>query len=182
MLADLLQAIEREADGQVAALRAEAEADVARIEQEAARARADRRDAASRHVIDELQARADLEVATAERTARTRVLAARAAMIDRLRTRVRDRLPDLLDDTTGRALVTAALAGATAAAATLRCAPILVELARSHAPPSVRVEPADELVGAILDRPGMRIDATLDTLLDREWPALAALALSGGAR
>jgi vacuolar-type H+-ATPase subunit E/Vma4 len=181
-LDDLLHAIERDAETEIRAIRAAGEAEAARIEADAAQARAQRIAAAIAAFAGDRRAAADLELATAARCAQADLLAARSAMLDRIRAAICAELPALVADQPrlGARLLAAVLAYAGDAAGTLRCAPSLVDAARAAAPPSLRVE-GDPAVstGAIVElAAGTRIDATLAALLEREWPGLACEALA----
>jgi len=179
-LAELVRAIELDAAAQIRALRAAAEADAARIDADAARARDDRTATATQAFAGERQALADAAIAAAERDARARALATRAAMLERVHAAVHARLPELLDDTVGRALLAGALACAGTSPGVVRCAPRLVAHARAIAPPSLRVEgDAQVATGVVIElATGTQIVATLEALCEREWPRLAAAALA----
>lgn len=153
-LADLLASLERDAADEIRAVTALADADVARIDAECARACGDQLAAAVRTATEEQRAAADTQLAEAERRWRKSVLEARAAMLARLRDAVRAELPALVDE---------ALRARLAAAAAV------------HGEGTVRQVPT----GVIVELPdGTRIDATLDALLDRLWPRLAGEALA----
>jgi hypothetical protein len=102
-------------------------------------------------------------------------------MLERIRAGVREQLPGLLAGglELGRALMAAALACVGEESGTLRCSPVLADLAREAAPAAIRVaaEPG-VATGVVIElATGTRIDATLTTLLDRVWPTLACEAL-----
>lgn len=177
-IADLLSNLEREGEAEIRVLLAAAEAEVARIEAESARSRAHRLTASGKVVQAEHQAAADLEIAAATRRAREDVLTARAGVLSRVLAVTRDLLPALVAEHGERLapnLIAAALACTGCEPGVVRCAPSIVACARAAAPPNLRVEP-DLLIatGVVieLDR-GTRIEASLDALLDREWPRLA---------
>jgi hypothetical protein len=131
-LDDLLHAIERAAETEIRAIRAAGEAEAAHIESDAAQARAQRIAAAIAAFDGDRRAAADLELATAARCAQADVLAARTAMLDRIRAAICAELPALVADQPrlGAGLLAAVLAYAGDAAGTLRCAPSLVDAAR----------------------------------------------------
>lgn len=176
-LAELLRVLE---DGTTAEVRAIAEAaasEAARIEAEASARRTDRIASATAACTSTHRAAGDAEIASAGRAARADILAARAAMLERIRAGVCEQLPGVLaaDPELQRALVVAALACVGDEPGTLRCSPRLAELAREAAPAAIRVEDAPETAtGVVIElASGTCIDATLTTLLDRMWPALA---------
>lgn len=176
-LAELLATLERDGEAQVRAELAAAEADAARIEAAEGRARAERLTSAGSRVRAELRASADVQIADAMRAARTNVLAARAALLERLRPAVRAQLPDRTADI-GDALVDAALAHARGGGE-LRCAPALVARARERALQAITVVADPTVTGVVLELAnGARIEATLDAVLDRAWVQLAPAALT----
>ncbi len=155
-VASLVQALERDAAEQIRALLEIAAANVAQLEARAAR----RRDDASAHACEawraDCRAHADERIATARRTARSHVLTARAAMLDRVRAAVTALLPAYADRARP-ALRRAALAAAGGRNGVAR-----------DVPTGVVIE---------LDT-GTEIVATLEALLEREWPRLAAAILA----
>jgi vacuolar-type H+-ATPase subunit E/Vma4 len=153
-LADLLGALERDATDEAGAIAAVAAVEVARIDAASARACSDCLGNAVKIATDEQRALAGAVLADADRRQRRAVLEARAAMLERIGAAVRDELPALVD---------AALRAKLAAAAARYGEGTLREV-----PTGVIVECAD----------GTRIDATLDAMLDRSWPRLAAEALA----
>lgn len=181
-LPDLVRALERDTEAEVRAILAAGEAQAAQLEADGARARADllARDAAE--AATQHQARAATQLADVARASRHEVLAARAAMLARLREAVDAALPHLLaaDPRLGASSLTAALACADAGPATLRCAPTLLAAARAAAPPTITVVADPEVAtGVVLElASGTRVDATLATLLAREWPRLACEAIA----
>lgn len=174
-LADLMQTLERDTAAQIRAVLAAAEANAAQVEADAMRSRDEQLARAAQHWCDECQCRADTQLATAQHAARTRVLEARAAMLDRVHEQVRALLPGYLA-AVGEALATAAIECAGERPGVLRCTPALAEVAHRLAPSSLRVEPAAAVrTGVIIElAAGTQIVATLDALLAREWPRLAA--------
>lgn len=181
-LAELLRVLEHDTAAEVRAIAAAGAGEAARIESEAAGARSERVSRAIAVFAAERQAAADVELAAATRGARADVLAARAAMLDRIRDAVLGELPDLLagDPALGRAVVSSALACVGDEPGTLCCAPRLADLARASAPPAIRVEVEPNVAtGVVIElATGTRIDATLTALLDHAWPALACEALT----
>ncbi len=154
-LADLMQALELEAAESVRAILDDARARAAALEADAARERTERSKRATRERCDACRTDADARLASAHRDARARVLAARAEMLDRVRDAVRAQLPARASEI-GDVLVTAAQACAGTTPGVRRDLPtgVIVELAS-----------------------GTQLVATLDALLDREWPALATAIL-----
>lgn len=172
-LADLLHTLEQDAAGQVSAVLAHGEAAAAEVEAEA------------RHSRDELLARAadeeqrvgqraaDARIAQAQHAARTRVLEARAAMLARVLDEVRAVLPAYVA-AAGPALARAAVAHAGTREGVVRCAAAVVD----QVPATLRIEVSD-VPGVVIElRNGTQIVATLDALLEREWPRLAAALLA----
>lgn len=153
-LADLLGALERYATDEARAIAAAAEAEVARIDAASVHACGDCLAEAVRIATDEQRALAGTVLADVDRRRRRAVLEARAAMLERIRAAVRDELPALVD---------AALRAKLTAAASAYGDGTLREV-----PTGVIIERAD----------GTRIDATLEAMLDRNWPRLAGEALA----
>jgi vacuolar-type H+-ATPase subunit E/Vma4 len=157
-LGDLIAALERDAGVEVSAALASAAADAARTETSAQHARADRIASELATARAEQQAVHDARLAGITHRARVEVLRARGAMLERLLPAVRAALPELArDPRVARALRDAAQACAGESPGQLQETPtgVVIELAS-----------------------GIRIDATLDAVLDREWPRLAPLALT----
>lgn len=180
-LADLLRVLEDGASAEVRAIAEAAAGEAARVETEAFARRSERVARAMAVCAATRRAAGEVEIAAANRAARAEILAARAAMLERIRAAVSAQLPDVLagEPELRRALVAAALACVGDEAGTLRCPVVMVELAREASPAAIRVE-ADPGVatGVVIElASGTRIDATLATLLDRMWPALACEAL-----
>ena len=180
-LAELLRVLE---DGNAAEVRATAEAaagEAARIEAEASARRGERIASVTAACAAERRAAADAEIAAASRAARADILTARAAMLERVRVGVCAQLPRVLDQAPElrRALVAAALACVGDEPGTLRCSPMLADLAREASPAAIRVEPAPDIATGVVVTlaSGTRIDATLVMLLERMWPTLACEAL-----
>lgn len=173
-LAELVQALEHDAAGQIRALLAAAQAQADQLEADASRGRDDAVARASDAYRAQCRADADARIADAQRASRTAVLAARAAMLDRVRAALRAELPARLD-LAGDALVREAIACAGARPGVLRCPPVLVARARELAPSTLRVETAEVGSGVVIElASGTQIVATLDALLGRECPRLAA--------
>lgn len=152
-LADLLATLERDASAEASAITGAAATDVARIDEESARATREALARAVRTAAEAQQLTADARLAAARQTHRRAVLGARAAMLERLREAVRAELPGIVD---------AALRARLLAAAQTYGDGTVHEV-----PTGVVVELAD----------GTRIDATLEAALERRWPRLAAEAL-----
>ncbi len=176
-LHDLLATFERDTEREAGAIRAAADADVARIAADSARDRAARIAKATAAASAEHRAAADRELAAALRDARVAVLAARAAMLARIRAATDAALA--VDSRLGAVLVADAVACAGGEPGTLRCTPALVDAARAAAPASLHVQADPEVAAGVIVElaSGTRVDATLATLLAREWPRLACFAL-----
>lgn len=180
-LAELLRVLE---DGTTAEVRAIAEAaagEAERIDAEALARRTERIANAIAAFAAARRAAGDGEIAAVSRAALADILAARGAMLDRIRSAACAQLPRVLagDPALRRAVVAAALGCVGGEAGTLRCSPALADIARAAAPAAIRVEATpDVATGAVIDlASGTRIDATLAALLERVWPALACVAL-----
>lgn len=178
-LADLVQTLEQDATAELRALLADAEARAAQLEAEGARDRAARTDAAEHACCDECQVEADARLATARRAARARLLTARAAMLERVLAAVRALLPGSTRQV-AESLARAAIACAGSQAGILRCTPEIVDEIRPLVPATLRSEPSAEIrTGVLIElATGTHIVATLDALLDREWPTLSATLLA----
>lgn len=180
-LTELLRMLEDDTAAEVRAITAAGATEAAQIDAEAARARSDRVSSASAAFALECRAAGDAELAALRRGARADVLAARAAMLDRVRAAVVEELPGVLagDPAVRGALLAAALSCVGEESGTLRCAPVLADPALAAAPPAIRVEIApDVATGVVIElTTGTRIAATLTALLDRAWPMLACEAL-----
>lgn len=176
-LADLLSTLERDAGAEVRAVRDAGVAAAAQIVEAATRVCAERR-ARARDEIDAVaHGAAERELAVAATRARSTVLAARAAMLDRARESVRARMPQALAKNAamlGPRFLAAAVACAGDARGTLRCAPIL-EAAMRRAPATLSVvsDPAIATGIRVELEGGTTIEVTLDALLSRDWPRLA---------
>ena len=182
---ELLRALEREAEAEIAAILGAARAEADELDREGARRTQARADAAVARARARTQATIDADVAEARRRRGGDVLVRRAAALDRVRAATRVALPGLLeaDDVVDAlvASVVAALAGGAAGEATetvtLRCPPTLVAAVRrrlSGRPDIIVI--ADEAIGPglLAERAGGRvtIDARLTTFLERWWPGL----------
>lgn len=179
-IAELVTALERDADAEIQALLEAATADAARLDAEAERARQARLAGAGARTAAECQAAADAALAAATRRARGEVLAAQAALLERVRAALAAALPSLLEGDVGARLVADAVACAGDVPGVVRCAPCLAAVARASVPATLRVE-ADAAVatGVVVElATGARIEATLARLADREWPRLAIVALA----
>lgn len=184
-IADLLQALERDAAAQARALVDDARARAAEIEAAALRAReasSARELAAAR---DACQAAADEQVFGAGQRARATLLTARAEMLERVRAALRAQLPAVLAERgdVADALATAAFRCAGDRPGTVRCAPAIAAHLRATAPATLRIEPAEDVAtGVVIELDaGPTFVATLDALVDRDWPRLAGaiVALAG---
>jgi hypothetical protein len=167
-LANLIGALEQAAEAEALAVREAARVRVEQLEAEAARVRAERSAEAARSRGDVCQAEADQRLVAAQRATRARVLTARAELLERVHAAVRARLlaavPRVASD-----LAQAALACGDGRA---RCHPSLAPFV-----PGASVDEA--LSGVVIDQPsGNQIVATLDALLAREWPRLAATVIT----
>jgi len=181
-LEDLVRAFEREAAAEAAVIRARGTAEAAQLAAAATQERDGQIAAASTAFAAERRAAADRELAEGARALRAEVLAARTAMLDRLRAAVAARLPARVAEV-GEALLASALTCVGDGDGVLRCAPALAEVARRAS--RLRVEPDPRVTGVVIELASQTtIDATLDALLARTWPALAceALALARGSR
>ena len=180
-LAELIRVLEDSTAAEVRAIAEAAAGEAARIETDALARRSERIARATAAFAAKRRATGDGEIAAANRAARGEVLAARAAMLERIRAGVREQLPAVLagDPELGRALVAAALACVGDESGILRCAPQLADIAREAAPAAIRIEAEPGVAtGLVVElATGTRIDATLTTLLDRVWPTLACAAL-----
>ena len=179
-LAELLTALERDTEAEIRAILVAGTADAARIDEDSARTRAARIASDAAPAIADRRAADEARVAEAGHETRAVVLAARAAMLARIRAAVQAELPALVDARLGAALIAAAIACAGGEAGVLRCVPALAEVARAVAPATLRIEvDAAVATGAIIElASGTQIAATLEAFLDREWPRLACEALA----
>jgi len=148
-LADLLRALERDAEAEVRTVTEAAAADVARLEAEAARQGAARLAAALQELADREHLASSGRLADVERRHRRAVLEARREMLARVRAAACAKLPALVDDA-----LRARLAAAAAA---------FGEGTRRDTATGVIVELAD----------GTLVEASLETVLDGAWPSLA---------
>lgn len=180
-LAELIRVLEDDTAAEVRAITEAAAGEATRIEAEAFARRSERIATATAAFAAKRRAAGDGEIAAASRAAREGVLVARAAMLERIRAGVRERLAAVLagDPELGRVLVAAALACVGDEPGTLRCTPAIADIARRAAPAAIRVEPEPGTAAGVVVElaSGTRIDATLTTLLDRIWPTLACEAL-----
>lgn len=185
-LPELLETLERDVTAQIDAMLAQARADAERIDAETAAMRAQRIETAAAEHARVCRERAERSLAEAVHLARATTLRERAAMLDRLRERIRERLPALLVEqaaTLGPALVAAVLEVADRTGV-LRCPPVLEALARAVVPPelAIEIDPAVATGVVLVLDPGLpsevEVEASLDALLAREWPRLASEALA----
>jgi vacuolar-type H+-ATPase subunit E/Vma4 len=156
-LAELIQALERDASAEVSTELAAAAADAARTEATAQREHADRIASTLASTRSEQRALHDARLADATLHARTDVLRARASMLERLLPEVRNVLPELARDPRVASTLRAAAQACSGGSGRVE-----------ELPTGVVVELAD----------GTRIDATLEAFLEREWPRLAPVALA----
>jgi vacuolar-type H+-ATPase subunit E/Vma4 len=181
-LADLLRALEQDAEARIAELRAEATASAGRLRAEAG-ARLERRRTAELATREAgLQSETARAIEATRQEAARRVLTARAQALERIQGRARELLLRTEPDAGLRAgiarEVNAALEYFGDTAAVVRCAPAwgsaLEPIVARR--PGIRLE-ATNGVGpgaAIRAADGsLEIDATLETRLDRLWPRLA---------
>lgn len=173
-LPELLEAIERDATAQIEAVRAAAELEVQQIEADGERDHARLQAEVARTAREEHQRAADAELAIARRRARVEILVARAAMLDRVRAALHAQLPEIAAPL-GPVMVSAALSCVGSAHGVLRCPTPWMEHARAVAPASLTIEPAPPgATGVVIElATGTHVVATLETLLEREWPRLA---------
>ena len=180
-LAELLRVLEDGTAAEVRAITDAAASEAAHIDADASARQSERVASAMAAFAAECRAAGDAEIAAANRAARADVLAARVAMLERLRAAVCEQLSGVVagDLELGRALVMAALACVGDEPGTLRCAPVIADIAREAAPAAIRVEVEPRIAtGVVIElATGTRIEATLTTLLDRMWPTLACEAL-----
>lgn len=148
-LPELLRALERDADGEARAVIDRARAVAEKLESDAARECSELLARTARQHLDEAHRAADTRLAVAQREARARVLAARAAMLERVRQAIRAQLP-------------------------ARAEAMREQLARAAAAHGAGTR-IDEPTGVVVELPsGTRVVVTLDALVARDWPALAA--------
>lgn len=152
-LAELLLALQRDADAEVRAIEIAASEEAERIDADAARVCAARVATAVHELSAREQDKGSVHLAEVERRHRRLVLEARAAMLARLNEAVRAQLPGLVDaPLRARFAVAAAAYG---------------EGTRRDLP-----------TGVVIDLPdGPTIEVSLDSVLDGAWPRLAGEAL-----
>lgn len=177
----LLAALTAEADAEVERTLAEARREAERIRVEAETAVARKRKATLAAREAEARARAEADLAEARRAVRVEVLEARRRMLEEIRAAGRARLRDAARDGTREdawaRLVAEALDYAGHEPGVLRCPPEWLGVARGVAGDAerVRIEADDSLTGvqvAARDDSWI-VDNTLDGRLDRLWPELA---------
>jgi vacuolar-type H+-ATPase subunit E/Vma4 len=152
-LADLLLALQRDADAEVHAIETAASEEAARIDADAAQVCAARLAAAVRELAVHEQDKGSAHLADVERRHRRVVLEARAAMLARLNEAIRACLPGLVDPPLRERFAAAA---ATYGEGTRRDLP----------------------TGVVVDLPdGPTVEVSLDSVLDGAWPRLAGEAL-----
>lgn len=147
-LGELLLALERDAAAEASAVVESARSAAEQLETSASRTRGDEIARQAREYEATARRSADARIAESQRTVRARVLAARAAMLDRVRAEIAARLPALADE-------------------------LREELARLAAPYGAGVR-RDEPTGVVVElASGARSVATLEALVERDWPELA---------
>ncbi|MBL8621526.1 MAG: hypothetical protein JNK64_09490 [Myxococcales bacterium] len=174
-IADLLEALEREAAAEVAAIDAAARAEVDAKLAAAAAAREVRRRGAVARACAARQAQLDGAEAEAARHARRAVLTARAAALARVRAACAAPVDALVARDDVLAALVAAVLASGGAEGEVRCGPALVARVRALVAPVVAVRPDAAIVGGLVASRAdgrVEIDATLATLLDRLWPHL----------
>lgn len=151
-LADLVQALERDAAAQIRSLLETASAHARALEDQAAHEREARASRAADTWRDECCASADERRAAAQQNARAEVLTERAAMLERVRAALLAQLP----------------------AYASRVKPALERAAQAcaGARPGVRRETPTGVVIELAT--GTHLVATLEALVEREWPRLCA--------
>lgn len=181
-LAELLRALEEEAEGRIAEIRSRASAEAERIEREseADLARREATDLGAREA--ELRSAAAREVEEARRAAAGRVLEARSEALARVRQRVEARLAARAGDQVMLPWLVRGMErgleyldhGAVVVQAP---AALLGELREAHpGAREVTFEPFAEQRAGLLLRSAdgaVTVDATLEGVLAREWPAVA---------
>lgn len=174
-IADLLEALEREAAAEVAAIDAATRAEVEARLVAAAAAREHRRRGAVARACAARRAQLDGAEAEAARQARRAVLTARAAALGRVRAACAAPVDALVARDDVLAALTAAVIASGGGEGEVRCAPALVARVRALIEPAIAVRADPAIVGGLVaSRAGgqVEIDATLATLLDRLWPHL----------
>lgn len=181
-IGELLSAIEREAAVEQQALRAEASAAAARILGDAAGARTRDLEASLRAFRTARRHEAARRIAAWERRWHGAVLAARAAALERLLAATRDALPAFLDDRVADALLAAGLAALGDEPARVRCSRSIAGVVRAHLEGRAGVRVVDDLdaSGVVIERADgvVRIEATLEAVLDAAWPELRQAAFA----
>lgn len=157
------------ASAEAATLRAKSQAELAHDEQLAMV----EREAALRRAMES-------RLAEGERQARRRVLEARQAMLERVRTAILEALPELEASAEWRAQLPELVARLQVAAG----APLVIHCRNSNGIPEVegvRIAVSEGAVPGLLGvtQDGwITVDGTLPALLDRQWPALAVAVLA----
>jgi len=187
-LEHLLEALERDAMGQIDQLLAQARTEAEGVTAAATAALARRRGAAADARERTRLLEVEQAVTRARRAARRSVLEARERLLERVFTVARGELPAAAAGPAYRSGIPAALAGALAAIggaeAVIRCPQTLaqdLERLRPPAPPSVQVvvDPAAGSGFRMATTDGaVEVDETLESRLDRLRPALARRVLA----
>jgi vacuolar-type H+-ATPase subunit E/Vma4 len=180
-LAHLLEALERDANGEIARLRAEAVAEADRITAASATLVEQRRRASLDE--DERRGRHEVERALtiARRAARRALLEARQRMLDRVFAAARVALPAAVREPAFRATLPAAIVSALAA---IGPGPVIIHCPRAIAPDLKGFQPADRITVTADETVGsgfvmraadgsIEVDDTLDGRLERSRPVLA---------
>lgn len=173
-LGELLDAMQREATSEAAAIVEGARQRAEQLAAQAASERALRRSQEIARFARDAQTASDAVLAATHHTATAATLRARAELLDRVHRELTSLLPELAS-AIGPRLVAAALACADRGAGVLRCAPALADHARQAAPASIVVEARAEVATGVQIElaSGTLIVATLAALCEREWPRLA---------
>jgi vacuolar-type H+-ATPase subunit E/Vma4 len=180
-LAELLQALENEAELRIEEVRRRGRSEAERIRVEAAAERETRRAAALDAREADLRAAAAREIERARRTAVRRRLSSRAEALERIRGRIQSRLEARADDPALLPMLRAELARALEYAGdepiVVEGSPGLLDGLRRAFPEGREVElRASQGLGGLVLRAAdgsWSVDATFAARLDRAWPRLA---------
>lgn len=177
-LPELMARLERDADERVAAIQAKARAEAAAIAEAAREQVAARRAQALAERRRSRRAALELELAGARQASRAEVLEARRALLARLRERTVAALLAAPQPAALEVLARGALRHLEGVPARVRCSEAAVQaiavVTRAAADLEVVIDAATP-PGLIFEaRDGsVRVDATLEALLDRAWPRLS---------
>jgi vacuolar-type H+-ATPase subunit E/Vma4 len=178
-LPDLIAALEHEAEQRAAAIRNDAEAEAQAIVAAAEARCAAQQQQAVRAFERLFQADAQRQLIEARRAARARWLAARSALLERVRSAVQAELAGTLTTPAYRAHLYAALERAwpyVEGAVVIRCSPAIETLVRSltAARPAVTVTPDAALGhGFCMQAGALEIGGTLEDDVAAAWPHIA---------